>query len=199
LLGETVSLAVAATGETVTRTITSATSSAIQFAAVTGLANADTFTFDTDWCWITSGTPATNYGEVVARPDYYNGSMVRIYDADMYEGDEKEVIDYAYDSVDGLWHFKLRHQFENVPTSAKYEIMPLLPSGLDDLYAIDVAMRHLGRRTRRGARRELKEARHDLWQACVRWVTSNTADRAPERIVKPDKNEVDPYDYQTVY
>jgi len=198
LEGETIEFASpingTATVEGASRTITAANADYIEFDTVTGLADLDTFTVDVDWCWLITGTPATDAGEKVFLPDYYNGSLLRIYDAADDEGvrQTKEILDY-YKDADDEWHVILRHPWTLEPTTAKYEICPELPEAYDSIYAMDVAIRNTGRRTHLRRRAGLLEDRRNLWNACLNWAIQNTMDRAPERTIPENWDQVDPY------
>jgi len=199
MVGETVSFAspvnATATVAGASRTITAADSDSITFALVVGLADDDTFSFDTDWSWVASGTVPDGGGELIATADYYNGSILRIYSATTGEFQEKEIIDFSLDSGDAKYHFKCRHHWTEVPTGdIKYEICPALPQNKDGLYAMDAAMLNLGQRAQQRRYAMLRDMRKEMWSACSRWVVSNVADRAPALLEKPNMNEPDPYD-----
>lgn len=198
MLGETITFESPVNGtdtvEGALATITAANADYIEFAAVTGLATDDTFTIDADWCWVVSGTPATDAGEKVAVADYYNGSLLRIYSGTTGDRQVKEIMDYYLDAGDSAWHFKLRHAWDTLPTGTiKYEICPELAEGYDSLYAMDVAIRNSGRRSHIRRRAGLLDDRHELWKDCRNSIANNTMDRAPSRIIPPRVDEVDPY------
>ena len=136
-------------------------------------------------------TPGANAGEMVLNAGYYNGSLLMVYDADTGQEQTREIVGWEPSSK----VFHLRHAWTTLPTGTiLYEIRPTLPTYYDDLYAMDVAIRILGRRSRARGRQGLKQDRRDLWEACKSYFLSNVADRAPARLMPVDPNEVDPYD-----
>ena len=140
---------------------------------------------------LTGTPPPPDAGEMVLTDDYYNGSLLRVYDADVGQEQTREIT--GWDAKTKLFH--LRHAWTPLPFGLiKYEIRPTLPTDYDDLYAMDVAIRILGRRSRVRGRVGLKQDRKDLWEACKSYFLSNVADRAPARLLPVDYNEVDPYD-----
>jgi hypothetical protein len=192
LLGESVEFFNAGGTSIGSATITTATSDKIEFAAVTGLADTCSMIIDLDWCWMRVGTPGTDAGELVTYPDYYNGSMVRIYDATTGAPQVKEVTDYY--SEDSTWVMILRHPLVVVPTgTVKYEIMPDLPEGLDEIYGMDVAIRGTTRRSSFKRRQGLKGDRLEKWKSCLAFVASMTMDRAPRRIHNRRPSAINPY------
>lgn len=137
------------------------------------------------------GFPGPDAGEVVLTDDYYTGSLVGIYDATLGTQQVREIIGFQVAERT----FQLRHPFSPIPTgTVKYEIRPLLPEAYDDLYAIDVAIRVLGRRKGARGRTGLKEDRRDIWDACQSYFASNVADRPPQRISPYRPSEPDPYE-----
>lgn len=136
-------------------------------------------------------TPDPDAGEMVLNDGYYNGSLLRVYDAEAGQEQTREIVNF--DAANKTFH--LRHAWTTLPTgTVRYEIRPTLPADYDDLYAMDVAIRILGRRSRARGRLGLKQDRRDLWEACKGYFLSNVADRAPSRLLPIDPNEVDPYD-----
>lgn len=140
---------------------------------------------------LTGQLPGTDGGQMILNDNYYNGSLLMVYQADTGQEQVREIVDWDAKSM----VFQMRHAWEPLPTGdIKYEIRPILPPDYDDLYAMDVAIRILGRRARTRGRIGLKQDRNDLWQACKSYFLSNVADRGPSRILPYDPNEVDPYD-----
>lgn len=140
---------------------------------------------------LTGSTPANGAGEFVLNEGYYDGSLLMVYEATAGQEQIREIV--SSDPASKVFH--LRHAWGTLPTgTVKYEIRPILPPDYDDLYAMDVAIRVLGRRNRNRGRLGLKADRKDLWEACKSYFLSNVADRAPARLLPPDPNEVDPYD-----
>lgn len=141
---------------------------------------------------IAAGTPPANGGEIVFSDGYYNGSVVNVYRADKGSQQAREVLDW--NANEGT--FVLKHAFSPTPTGdVWYEIMPALPEPYDHLYAMDVAIRNLGRRpAQRAKRRELKDERKEMFNAAINFVLSGVADRAPERIIRYDPDDADPYE-----
>ena len=175
-------------------TITAADEDEITFGAITGLANGCSFTIDADLGWIRAGSPGTDAGELVPIADYYNGVMLQVYSA-AAQGypQQRQVLDFYYE--DSCWVFVLRHRWSVVPSgTVLYEILPELMEGYDSLYAMDVAIVNSGRRGQFRRRAGLLQERHDLWQACRNYAHSNTMDRAPQRIIVPRADDIDPYD-----
>lgn len=140
---------------------------------------------------LTGATPGADAGEMVLNDGYYNGSLLMVHDAETGQEQTREIVDW--DAAGKVFH--LRHAWSTLPTGTiRYEIRPTLPTDYDDLYAMDVAIRILGRRSRTRGRVGLKQDRKDLWQACKSYFLSNVADRAPARLLPVNYDEVDPYD-----
>ena len=195
MVGSTIDVAVAATGVTSSAVISAATYNSITFPAITGIANADTFTIDGDWCWLVGGTPATDEGEVITINDYYNGSLLRVYSATLHDPQTKEIMDYTYDVTGTNWHYKLRHPWSPaVPTATVlYEICPEVPLGMDSIYAYDVAIMNSGRRSHITRRAGLLHDRHELFSDVLSYYQNKTMDRAPARVMPQRYDKVDPY------
>jgi len=196
MVGETVTFTGGALTQTESRTITDATADYIEFAEVTGLDDTASMTIDADWCWLVAGTPGTDGGSIITIEDYYNGSMLKVYDSTAGYPQVMEILDYYEDpTTAGEFHFQLRHSWSPLPTgTVKYEIRPLLPDDLDRLYAVDVALMHLTGRTSYLRRQELSRDRKKLLLACRSWLNSNVADRIPTKTAPPNPAECDPYD-----
>lgn len=140
---------------------------------------------------ITAGTPAADAGELILNDDYYIGSLLRIHEAATGQEQVAEVV--SWDATGKVFH--LRHPWNTLPTgTVQYEVRPLLPADYDELYAMDVAIRVLGRRARQRGRAGIKQDRDDLWRACKNYFISNVADRGPARITPLNRYEPDPYD-----
>jgi hypothetical protein len=140
---------------------------------------------------LTAAAPETDAGEMILNDGYYTGSLLMIYDAATGSEQIREITEWKANSR----VFGLRHAWGTKPTgNVKYEIRPILPPDYDDLYAMDVAIRVMGRRRRATGRIGLKQDRKLLWTACMGYFLSNVADRAPARLLPVDVNEMDPYD-----
>ncbi|MHC4091111.1 MAG: hypothetical protein ACYSVY_12700 [Planctomycetota bacterium] len=138
------------------------------------------------------GTPATDAGELITTDDYYNGSLLRVYSADVGAGQTREVLDYDGTARSCV----LRHPWTPKPTgTVKYEVRPALPPRYDHLYAIRVALRQMSKRRIVGAAwTGMKEEYKDQLNACLRYVTSNVADRGPTRTLPMRAiDDIDPY------
>lgn len=196
MVGETVTLSGGSLPETTTREITDATADYIEFSSVTGLDNTASMTIDADWCWLVAGTPGTDCGSIIKMEDYYNGSLIRVYDATAGYPQTREVLDFYPDPTTTTeWHFKLRHPWATVPTgTVKYEIRPALPQDYDRLYAIDVAIMQLDARINYVRKKQLETKRRKLLQACRSYFDRNVADRQPTVSHPPDAYAQDPYD-----
>jgi hypothetical protein len=147
---------------------------------------------------LVAGTPATDCGEVVKLKDYYAGCLVRIVSAANPEaaGQIRECVGSELDGSDLV--LTVAPGWDPVPEATDspdvpvvYEICPELPDHLDSLYAMDVAILN-ARRFR--IRAELREERHELWQAARNFYTDNVSDRQPERILPPRPDAQDPWD-----
>jgi len=196
MIGETVACYDAAGDALGSREITDATADYIEFAAVTGLDDTGSITIDADWCWLVAGTPGTDAGTLVKVGDYYNGSLLRVYDATVGAPQTMEILDYYHDpTLTTEWHFKLEHAFLPLPTgTALYEIRPALPQDYDRLYAVDVALKHLIGRVSLARRKALLTERRRMMRACRNYFTSNVSDRMPARTLPVDFYADDPYD-----
>jgi len=196
MIGETVTFSGGALAEAVNREITAATADYIEFAAVTGLDDTASMTIDADWCWLVAGAPAADNGTIIKIDDYYNGSLLRVYDATLGYPQTREIIDfYADPTTTTEWHFKLRHPWSPVPTGAvKYEIRPALPQDYDRLYAVDVALMQLDARINFVRKGQLEKKRRKLLQACRSYFDRNVADRIARVSYPPDEYAHDPYD-----
>lgn len=136
--------------------------------------------------WVRGKPPGTDGGTLVKIDDYYKGSIIRIHDGDTGVPQERECTGSKADSQT----FVVRHDWDPIPSgNLKYEISPTLPHPYDSLYALDVAIRILGRRARSGHRRELISERAQLWEACRNFFLSNVSDRGPSRILPVSADE----------
>ena len=139
---------------------------------------------------ITFSAPGENGGTLVALDNYYSGSIVRIYDAATGAGQAREITSFDGTSLVA----KLRHAWTPVPTgTVRYEICPILPTGYDDLYALDVTILAATRRAAFTRRRFFIDQRRELWNACLEHFTNLTADRAPSRRLPEPWDPPDPY------
>ncbi len=140
---------------------------------------------------LTGASPGPDGGEMILNDGYYNGSLLMVHDAKTGQEQTREIV--GWDAANKVFH--LRHAWTTLPTGTiGYEIRPTLPLDYDDIYAMDVAIRILGRRSRTRGRVGLKQDRKDLWEACKSYFLSNVSDRAPARLHPVNYNEVDPYD-----
>lgn len=129
------------------------------------------------------GTPPTDGGNTYSVDDYYAGVELRIYQADVGEGQVREVIDFKNGT------FILRHAFDLLPQGdVGYEIMPSVPRRYDSIYALDAARAQLIRREKFEKANALRARRAQQWDSLRSLVVSNTMDRGPTRI-KPLKRE----------
>jgi hypothetical protein len=195
MIGETVTFSGGALAATTSTTITDATADYIEFAAVTGLDDTASMTINADWCWLVAGTPATYCGEAVKLDDYYVGCLLRVFSATAGSRQRRYVLEYYEDpTTAGEWHYKLRGEWNPVPTGTiQYEICPELDEGLDSIYAMDVASLAAARRIGIRRRAGLKDERYELMQAILATFTNNTMDRQPERLLPVRQTTVDPY------
>jgi len=127
---------------------------------------------------LTAGTPGPDAGELVLIDDYYNGSMIRLYQTgNSAHPQTREVLSYN----NGV--FSLRHPWSPLPTGeVQYETVPTLPFEYDSLYAIDVALSVLPQRDKRGKAQGLFRPRKKKWRSCQQHFTANLSDRAPRRL-----------------
>lgn len=141
-----------------------------------------------------SGAPPTNGGELVRLPDYYAGSLIRVYQADSGAPQVRECIGNTVGDEGVTLHFQ--SPWDPLPTGQVwYEVCPDLPLAYDSLYAMDVALLNAARRnTSIRIRAGLRDERSELWNACRNYFLSNISDRAPSRARPPDDSEDDPYD-----
>lgn len=139
---------------------------------------------------VQKGTPAADAGSIIAMDDYYNGSLLRIYDGSTGVPQTRQIVDY--EASRGV--FVVSPPFSPTPTGTlKYEICPMVPPEYDQIYALDVALMNSSRRrNRRWA--DLERQRRILWNAVSNYYLSNTADRLPSRNFPPS-DEIDPYDW----
>jgi hypothetical protein len=136
------------------------------------------------------GTPGSTSGEKIAVDGYYNGSLMRVYDATIGAPQTGEVV--QHESTRGL--VLLRHVWQPTPTgTVKYEVAPVLPYEYDQLYAIEVALRNSQRRRNRRWQ-DLLDQRKEMTNAAFNYFLSNTADRAPSRNLPPREWDDNPYD-----
>lgn len=142
---------------------------------------------------IISGTPPADGGEVVLLDGYYNGSMIRVYQASR---GAPQVLECVRSEVDGdRMVFMFDVPFDPVPTGEVwYEVCPEIPVDLDGLYAMDVALLNASRRKEIRLRAGLREERSELWNAVRNYFLSNRADSTPTRGRVPNDYEDDPYD-----
>lgn len=142
---------------------------------------------------ITFDTPSSaNAGELVSLDDYYAGSLVHVYSASTGERQVREVS--AYDASTKV--ATLRVPWGTTPTGTiLYEILPDAPEGLDEIYALLVAIKNTGRRANRDRRVELERNFDRLFAAAKSYYNSNTKDRPPVRLQRPRADSYDPYDY----
>ena len=131
---------------------------------------------------ITCGTPLDGAGEVVELDDYYNGMDVRIFKAD--SGVLQQRVIQTTKIVNGEVVLFLRNAFDPVPSGdVWYEVCPTIPDPYDSLYAMDVALLNIGRRSRPERFTDLALQRQKKWDSVKSYYQSNVSDRAPERIL----------------
>lgn len=148
---------------------------------------------------ITMGTPDDTdggYGGTrIDLPDYLSSSMIRVYEADRGAGQIRPVLHQAHDAGTLI----VRHPFDPVPTgTVKYEIRPVLPPRLDEIYAIAAAMKYVSRRTQPDKYAMASESFKNLWDACLAYFTNTTTDRAPRRM-PPDEGDIQDVYLQDVF
>jgi hypothetical protein len=130
-------------------------------------------------------------GELVTSDDYYNGSLIHIYSADTGARQVREIEDYDA----GTKTVTVRAPFSPAPSgSVKYEIVPDLPYGYDDVYAIFAAFRLTPARGNQAKRLLLKDELIEALTKAKSYIGSNVADRPGEKIIKPNYDDVDPYE-----
>jgi hypothetical protein len=144
---------------------------------------------------VTSNTvvaPATpTAGELVALDNYYAGSILRVYAADL--GAPQTRVIESYNATTRT--FTLRTPFSTTPTgTVKYEICPALPEPYDGIYALDAA---IDKCPSVGLFQQLQlliARRRPLWSACKNYFASNVADRMPSRAARLTEDDIDPYE-----
>jgi len=150
---------------------------------------------DANGALLQTGTPGTDAGTKYTVDDFYNGLLLRVYNATTGVPQVREIVDYYQNPGDSAWYFRLRHAFVPLPTgTASYEICPILPLQYDSIFAMDVAIRNSTRRSGLNRRAGLRADRSDLWNACYNYYSSLVADRAPARMIPPRYDEVEPYE-----
>lgn len=128
----------------------------------------------------------TSQGTLVRVDNFYAGSLLKIFDADLGAPQYAEVISYL--GKPGAFQF--RFALNPVPTGTVwYETVPALDEGLDSLYAYDTAMAVLASRKQIRQRSLLMNTRMEIYQACLNQFTTLTSDRGPERTLPFDPNE----------
>jgi hypothetical protein len=143
---------------------------------------------------ITFDDPASaDAGELVSLDDYYAGSLVHVYSAST--AGERQVREVsAYDATTKV--ATVRVPWGTTPAGTiLYEILPDVPDGLDEIYALLVAIKNTGRRANRSRRVELERNFDRLFAAAKSYYNSNTKDRAPVRVQRPQHDSYNPYDH----
>lgn len=140
---------------------------------------------------LVGGTPGTSAGEFVLMDNFYNASMVRVYQAGTGAPQTREVEVFTAETRT----FKMRHAWDVKPTGEIwYEVRPALPSEYDHIYALKVAIMNCTRRQQSQRKRELQRDYKEAWFACINHFNSNVADRGPGRTLPYMDTRVDPYD-----
>jgi hypothetical protein len=126
------------------------------------------------------GTPPADGGEVVTLDDYYNGMEVRVFKAGLGVLQTRVIKNSKV--VDGKMVLFLRNSWIPRPEGEVwYELCPTLPPPYDSIYALDVALLNMGRRSRPERAQELLLQRAKKWDSAKSVIQSNVADRPPER------------------
>lgn len=129
---------------------------------------------------LTTGTPASDAGEVFLQDGYYDGMQVRIFKADKGALQERDIISSKV--VDGQVVFNLRHAWNPLPMGEVwYELVASIPLQYDSIYGLDVATLQIGRRKQEPASMLIKH-RDSLWHSINQWVLSNVSDRGATRL-----------------
>ena len=132
--------------------------------------------------FLVGSPPSADAGELVRQDDYYNGLILRVYDADNGAApQEREVVGYQA----GTNTFLLRHAWDRVSASAYYEVCPCLPYPQDSLIAAEAALPLLISRDQQDKARMVQAVRKRMLETAFAWVAENVADRAPARIIRP--------------
>lgn len=131
---------------------------------------------------LVAGQPPEGGGELVLVDNYYNGMELRIYQAGNNAAPQINwITDFKVSKEGGT--FFLRYDWETTPSGdVWYEIVPTVPLEYDQIYALDMAMKLMDRRSRPDRYANLELRRKRLWSAIKTYVTSNVCDRGPSRL-----------------
>ncbi|MFM9966699.1 MAG: hypothetical protein ACKV2Q_36465 [Planctomycetaceae bacterium] len=142
---------------------------------------------------LVAGPLGTDGGEIVSLPGYYDNAMIHVVSADVGGGQFREC--KSSKVVDGNVSFVLRFPWQIKPTgTVVYEVCPCLPPEYDGVYALAVAAERLVGRNNPQRRASVIQQFQAAFGSAIRYLTSNTADRAPERMIPTDIAVVDPYE-----
>lgn len=145
---------------------------------------------------ITLGTPPNaEAGEIVKLDNYYAGSIVNVYSADMGCPQAREIV--ASSARTG--GCKIRPGWAPTPEGdVWYEIIPEIPDRFWMIYPIRVAMMNAAKRISPERRNEMRGEFEDLFNEVRRHFASKTKDRPPTRIPNPKRflEDGDPYEGQ---
>lgn len=139
---------------------------------------------------ITFGTPENSEdGEIIKLKDYYNGMDVRIVQADVGAGQQREILK-SFVTATGEVSCVLRHPWGTMPQGDEiiYEVCPTLGVEYDSLYAMDAAILELNRREKFDKAQSFRPEREKLWATARNYFASNVMDRAPTRVqpIRPE-------------
>ena len=137
---------------------------------------------------VSEGVTDDIQGRLVTIDDYYNGLELTIYDAEEGAPQTREILTSRAKGRT----FHVRHPFDPVKGSIKYEIRPCLPQQHEDLFAMDVAILYLGIRGRSDKVNDLVRHRQKMWIAARAFFYSNVAARGPERLRPINREDLIP-------
>jgi len=125
------------------------------------------------------GTPGDDAGELILNDDYYNGSMVEVYEAETGNLQTIEIEDFVSDSKTAY----LRFPWSPKPTgeTIMYQIRPVLPENYSNIYALRVAALYARSQGFPIKARSLDSEFNAQFAACAAYFASQTFDRAPSR------------------
>lgn len=128
--------------------------------------------------------PEQDAGSLIRKNDYYNGLTINLFSPD----DSAEGVPQTAVIKDFRWRdktpvFQMRTNWEPTSGDVWYEILPCVPYPYDSVYAIHTAREVLVSRRQFELATALITHYQQAWQAAKQYMTSEVADRAPERVI----------------
>lgn len=132
--------------------------------------------------------PGTDAGSLVRKKDYYNGLTLSLYSPDdTAEGVPQTAVVRTFRWENDKPVFQMRTDFQPTRGEVWYEVLPCAgPYPYDSVYGLHTAMEILTSRRQFDLVQAIVPLYQKAWQAAKQYITSQVADRAPQRLIPPN-------------